>query len=1136
MGKAENSIHFYLEEYRKPEFKVTITPEKPFFINGETMNFLVQSEYYFGAPVVNANARYRIYESVASGGYQRSFPSSYNRYLSGGEVTTDAEGIARIKFTPRRSSVDRQISVEVEVTEASGRSVTSQGSAPVGVGEFYITARPKKHVYGPEDQLAIEIQTRNHEDKPVSVELTVEYTQDVWNPVRQRYVRPSRPFASVTVKTDEKGKALAEWLPDTKEVNGSVEVVIIGKDERGNTITGSSSCWRMMSRSGSFHYQYPTLEGIFDNDSYQPGEEAALLIQTQYPENPVILTIEGRDIHSYQVIWPAGKSTQVNIPILESYSPNVYVGLFMPRGIYLSNRIYTLSVPIERGAMNIELTADKEKYKPGETGTVKIKTTLPDGAPTPAEVSLAVVDEAIFALRHDHTPAIHRVFYGNQTNWVTTSYSFPMQYYGGANKGVKPDIRKDFRDTAEWIANVYTDENGESTVKVRYPDNLTTWRLTSRGHTKNTDVGWTKSTTLVNKELAARLSLPRFFVENDTLKLPTLVNNLTEKNLPEIKTKLQITGGVELMEDDEKVTRAAAGALARELWNLKVNAASPEAVFVFEAIGEEDADALQLSAPVLAEGYREEKRLSQRLSETSATLQLNLEDNVLLDRSKFMVTITPSLAAVAMGAIPYLDRFPYGCCEQTLNGFLPSIVLMDALEECGLKKFTSDEKEQIQQKAKAGIARLSVMQNGDGGWGWFYGDSRPYPSALVLNGLVIADNLGYPVQDWRIEQGTRYLKRAAHETRDWDTQAYILYVLSTIEEERHELLPELHANMNELFDFGLAVGSAVTFRAGELEKAKEMKERLLSRLVSINESEAAWEVEPSRFWTWNGSAQETTAWGLISLIEQDGPSPLTDQIAQWLVRQRDGSRWRSTRATGLIVQALGSVIRAEKELQQLGPLDYTIRVNDEVLQSGTMKPEELSQPLTVSIDPQKMKQGDNALTLEANRASGFWSLDASLFHHGEIVVPIPHESVALNRVYERAIHTKDYRGRPKILTEGFSPTEELDVGQEILVTLVLEAKQDLPYMIVEEPLPSGCEVVESFLKQVTQGWSPYTHYERRDEKMVFFLEQVPKGETRIEYLIRTELSGSFRANPAYAWCMYYPEYSARSATTKLSVK
>ena len=256
-GKAENSIHFYLEEYRKPEFKVTVTPEKSFYINGETLNFLVRSEYYFGAPVVNANARYRIYESVASGGYRRSFPSSYNRYLSGGEVTTDAEGIARIEFTPRRSSVDRKISVEVEVTEASGRQVTANGSAPVGVGQFYITARPKKHVYGPEDPLSIEIQTRNHEDKPVSVELTVEYTQDVWNAVRRRYVRPSRPFASLTVKTDEKGKALAEWLPDTKEVNGRVEVIITGKDERGNAITGSSSCWRMLNRSGSFHYQYP---------------------------------------------------------------------------------------------------------------------------------------------------------------------------------------------------------------------------------------------------------------------------------------------------------------------------------------------------------------------------------------------------------------------------------------------------------------------------------------------------------------------------------------------------------------------------------------------------------------------------------------------------------------------------------------------------------------------------------------------------------------------------------------------------------------------------------------------------------------------------------------------------------------
>jgi len=50
------------------------------------------------------------------------------------------------------------------------------------------------------------------------------------------------------------------------------------------------------------------------------------------------------------------------------------------------------------------------------------------------------------------------------------------------------------------------------------------------------------------------------------------------------------------------------------------------------------------------------------------------------------------------------------------------------------------------------------------------------------------------------------------------------------------------------------------------------------------------------------------------------------------------------------------------------------------------------------------------------------------------------------------------------------------------------------------------------------------------------LENVLAGETRIEYLIRTVLAGSFRANPAHTWCMYYPEISARGATVKVKVK
>jgi uncharacterized protein YfaS (alpha-2-macroglobulin family) len=1134
-GAAVGSISFYLEEYRKPEFKVTLEAEKPFYVSGETVRFAARAEYYFGAPVVNGKIRYRFYESIASGDFYRRFPSSYSSYLSGGETVTDLEGNAPIEFTPRRSSSDRQITLEVDVEEASGRNVSARESVPIGVGRFYITVRPVQQVFDAQNPIKLNVETFDHNNKPVSVSCQVEFTQDIWSPVRRRYVRPSRPFADFTVMTDEHGQGVVEWLPDS-ELSGRFETIVTGVDEFENRITASASFWRMSSSSGSFNYRYSTLEGILDKNRYAPGEEAVLLINTEYPENPIVMTIECRDILLQRVIWPSGKTTRVKIPILESYAPNVYIGLFMPRGKYLSNRVYTLSVPEHKGELLVEVKTDKESYKPQETGDVFIKTTLPDGKPTAAEVSLAVVDEAIFAIRADQTPDIHRIFYSERANWVTTSFSFPLQYYGGADKGVRPDLRKDFRDTAEWLANIYTDENGEASVQVRFPDNLTTWRLTSRAHTKQTDVGWTKSTTKVTKELVARLSLPRFFVEGDDMELPTIVHNLTEENLPEIRIRLDIDGGVALKSDNEKTTQAAAGATARDLWSLTVNAASPEAVFTFEANGKEDSDAVQLQAPVLPAGIFRDQAITQRISDHEQTLEFEIPDKVLLNRSQFTFTLTPSTAAVALGAIPYLENFPYGCTEQTLNGFLPSIILIDALETIGALHRDEQTKNRMEKEVRERLSHLYSFQNWDGGWGWYStNETQVHLTALVVHGLEITRRLGYAVDQDRLNRGVQYLENHVHDSRDWDSTASTIFVLSEMGKGQ-DLVEELYANRNELYDFGLATGSLALLNLNKTEQAAELRDALLSRIMNISDQEAAWEVSSGRFWHWNGTAIETSAWGLMALAKQDGAKPILDKIVHWLVRNRQGRQWRSTRESGLVVQALATIIAMETGEQAPPTMDYTLTANGQELYSGTIKPDDYTKPLTFTIDPSRLKQGKNEFKLQTGQLSGFWSLNASLFHHGKTIRPIEHEQVSIHRLYERAIHTKDYQGRPKIMTQGIAAGEPLNIGQEILVTLVLQAKQELPYMIVEEPLPGGCEVVESFLQKSLQGWNPYSHYERRDQKMVFFLDNAPKGETRIEYLIRTELGGSFLANPCHAWCMYYPEVNAFSGSHTIFVK
>ena len=124
-------------------------------------------------------------------------------------------------------------------------------------------------------------------------------------------------------------------------------------------------------------------------------------------------------------------------------------------------------------------------------------------------------------------------------------------------------------------------------------------------------------------------------------------------------------------------------------------------------------------------------------------------------------------------ALPYLVDYPYGCTEQTLNRFLPTVITQRMLQD--MKLDLKDDPEEADQPQRPGdrrrqgtgqglealstaipsSMRQEVQEDGrggrrrrwttcscaDGGWGWFsgYGEhSWPHTTAVVVHGLQIA--------------------------------------------------------------------------------------------------------------------------------------------------------------------------------------------------------------------------------------------------------------------------------------------------------------------------------------------------------------------------------------------------------------
>src|SRR5437764_14816698 len=71
---------------------------------------------------------------------------------------------------------------------------------------------------------------------------------------------------------------------------------------------------------------------------------------------------------------------------------------------------------------------------------------------------------------------------------------------------VQPKIRKAFPDTALWLAEIKTDQNGNAQAQLSFPDSLTTWRATIRGATVDTKVGSAVDRVIVRKNVMVRLA------------------------------------------------------------------------------------------------------------------------------------------------------------------------------------------------------------------------------------------------------------------------------------------------------------------------------------------------------------------------------------------------------------------------------------------------------------------------------------------------------------------------------------------------------------------------------------------------------------------------------------------------------
>ncbi|MBI3912327.1 MAG: hypothetical protein HY320_15520, partial [Armatimonadetes bacterium] len=1145
----EHADGFVVASYRKPEWQVVVSTPKRCYVRGERVPVTVHAEYYYGAPVVNAQASYTIYRSPSWSWWDEDQESDFeeNEEYSGGygdvvetgEVTTDQSGNAQFEFgtdLPRDEDrfADYEYNIEIEVTDLSNRSAYGNGSVLVRAGELTLDVRPSRFIAAPGETVPVLARARDLADKPAAgVTLTATAVLLVWDRGREQ----ERPLASQTAQTDARGLARLQ-MP--MEGPGLVLIRLSATDRRGNRIETSTDIWISTAEGGDYARTYPQLSVLLDRKRYRIGDTAQVLVNTDRPGATALLTVEAEGILDVRLVPLRRKSTVVRLPIRAGYEPNVFVTACFVRNREFVSSQARLNVNADAHRLQVTIESDRQVYRPGEAATFQVHTRDVRGRSVSAEFSFGLVDEAIYAIQEGATDSLWQAFYPRRRNAVQTEFSYPEVYLGDASKdGAEVNVRKQFPDTAYWNPFLVTDAAGQATVQIRLPDSLTSWRATVLAHSPQTEVGEARHNIRVMKDLTVRLQAPRSLTEGDRLTLSAVVHNYSARPL-DVSVELR-AAGLEVQGAAGRRVSLKPDQAEKVHWEAVVGGAGTATLTAIATAGAL-SDGMQLTAPVRAFARQKIDYRTGVVSGEVAREEFPL-DPAAADGS-LELRLSPTLAGTLLGSLEYLVHYPYGCTEQTMSSFLPNVVVLQTLRSLGLRR--PELEQRVPAMAQAGLVRLYGFQHADGGWGWWeYDKSDPWMTAYVLFGLTVARAAGIEVNRQVYRNGLQAAVQLARgKELSPDNAMFLAYVLTRTPAARRarvllqrleEEKPKLH--IRSLGYAALALAAIPSGSGQNRRQAKALMEELWRRadhsggLIRWAETRSArdYGVPPD---------VESTAVVLKAALALTPRDPRLAGVVRWLLLERHGNRWESTRDTAWILFTLADYLKATGELRP----DYrlTVLLNDREIHSKEVRPGDALQEETVLRVPLRpdavgMAPANRLEVRKSGRGSAYYALEM----RQEIRAPrfaaeSSSSGLSLQRDYFRLETRRDAAGRPVVVpTE--KPGSSVRVGDRILVRLRLHTDRPLEYLILEDPIPAGFEVQERGEVERHEWNYWWSHMDVRDDRVALFVRDVTPGEHTVEYYVRPEVVGTIRVLPAVLSDMYAPATRAATSDSRLEV-
>jgi uncharacterized protein YfaS (alpha-2-macroglobulin family) len=954
--------------------------------------------------------------------------------------------------------------------------------------------------------------------------------------------------------------------------------------------------------------------------TYDVGETARILVQSPFREAEALVTVERNGVMMRKAVHVAGPMPVVDVPVTAEMYPNAYVSVHLVRGRVgappekgadLSAPEFRLGyaeldVNPDAHRLAVTVTPDRKDHKPGEEIDVDLAVADRGGRPVSSELTFYAVDEGVLMLTGYKTPDPVPAFARRRPLSVFTvesreSLAQIVPYKAGervsilgyeyASRGDKGEpgggggpggMRADFRTTAYFEAGKVTNAEGKARIHFKLPDNLTTFRLMAVAADQGDFFGAGEAKVTTSKKLMARPALPRIVRVGDAFEASVL---LSSKDLDDADVDVSLaTTGLELKGAPAQRVHLAKGGTAEVRFPV-VASVPGEVKLELTARGGGETDSVRATRtavlPVSAE-------IAAAYGETTDAAAVALGDvsHVRPDQGELRLRAAPTALVGLSTSLESLVEYPYGCTEQLSSHLLPLAVLTDLAKDYGAHLPAN-----VPHAIEEAVDAIIKNQRDDGGFGFWEdsAESEPWLSAYVILTLDAVKKAGNAVPASALDGGVSYLREVLRRTKLSDAEpepesrddatpvnrapgvlspdqemtlgyanaAFVADALATIGAPDPGMLTRLYdARKSKPLGARALLLHAMTAAKGSQDLVASLSKEIEADLrVDANEAAARYDDDDVGRAIFDSPAR-STALALRGLLAADKHHPLAPRLARGLLGMREKGAWRSTQENGWALLALRDYRAAQETSKR--EIEARAFLGSEMVGSRTFEG---------TADAELVATVPAARVLALGGPAAFEVVgEGKLFYAAEL----RYATTALPRVErDRGLFVKKLvRGlKPEELADASTwiPAKSADgaeAGSLVLVDLLLESSEARRQVVIDDPLPSGVEPVETALDTASKSRqvkddtgdegsdakrpgaltglgaafrSARVHREMHDDRVLTFIEDLPPGMYHFRYLGRATSIGRFVVPPTRVEAMYSPEIWGSTAAGTFEV-